>query len=184
MKTYLLLWTVLIIGSTAIITWSFVDMFKTREKDLKIEILNDLKRITKHKDLKTKTANDILKAKKKMNWPVLLSALIAVEKPKTAQSAKKAIEREGAYGPLQIRQPVLDDVNSQYNLNLTLSDCLNETVARWVCVHYLKMWGADNDYETAAPVWNGGPDGMYEDCTKKHWLKVKKELNKLGWREK
>ena len=110
-------------------------------------------------------------------WVWFLDALERVEGPKTKEQAAAAIKREGAHGPLQIRQICLDDVNKKYGTTVTLEDVQNSrTMSRWVCVHYLKMYHADKDYERAARTWNGGPQGPDKDSTKGHWLRVKAEL--------
>jgi hypothetical protein len=76
---------------------------------------------------------------------------------------------EQAYGPGQIRQVKLDDFNeAQGKETYTLTDCMNETVAReifmWHCSAY-------SDLETAARRWNGsGP------MTEEYWRKVERQL--------
>jgi len=108
-----------------------------------------------------------------MNWVLFLTVLTLIECPKTPEQARKAIEREGAYGPLQIRQICLNAVNSHYETDITLQECLNSTVARWVCIHYIKMCGADTGFETAARTWNGGPKGPKRPSTDLHWNRFK-----------
>ena len=104
----------------------------------------------------------------------LLTALIVVE---SGGNPKAYSSHEGAVGILQIRQICLTDVNIRYNTSLELGDCYNPTVARWVCVHYLKMYNASS-YEEAARIWNGGPKGMQKKATFRYWIKVKRELSK------
>jgi len=44
------------------------------------------------------------------DWPAFLAALEAVEAPHTERQAAAAVQREGAYGILQIRQSIMEDV--------------------------------------------------------------------------
>ena len=108
------------------------------------------------------------------HWPSFLEALEEVEAPRTEEQAQAAIEREGAYGVLQIRQPALDDVNRKYGTSVTLEQVQgSRTLSRWACVHYLRMYGADTDYETAARTWNGGPRGPTKEATLAYWHRVR-----------
>lgn len=126
-----------------------------------------------------------------MNWLIFILALIAVEAPKTDEAALKA-EKQGYYGCLQITQAVLDDVNVFYTTDvvqwvgkpLSLEDCRDPFVSRWVCVHYLEYWGTHYTletgktptYETMARIWNGGPQGYDRKATAKYWIKVEAEI--------
>jgi hypothetical protein len=117
----------------------------------------------------------------RFDWKTFIDALEAVEAPKTVEQEEAAIKREGAYGKLQIRQPVLTDVNSKYGTDVTLDKVRNSrTLSVWVCVHYLRMYKATDSYEEAARTWNGGPDGPREPETEAHWLKVKAALIERG----
>ena len=79
-------------------------------------------------------------------------------------------------GCLQIRQCALDDVNEYAGTELTLDDCYNPTVSRWVCLQYLERWNALGSYEVAARTWNGGPRGRYKRSTDGYWIKVRARL--------
>jgi hypothetical protein len=123
--------------------------------------------------------------RKQFKWVLFLQALEKVEAPKTESQAAAAIKREGAYGPLQIRQPALTDVNRKYGTKVNLVDVENSLVmARWTCVHYIRMYEADTSYEKAARVWNGGPTGHKKVETLPHWLKVKAAMIELQMQEK
>ncbi len=78
----------------------------------------------------------------------------------------------GEVGPLQIRQIYLDDVNEYRGTALTLDDCRNMTVARWVTLSYLERWHALDSYEKAARVHNGGPQGYHRAATLPYWKRV------------
>ena len=108
-----------------------------------------------------------------LNLSVLLALLSTVESNNNRYAVNQS---EGAYGILQIRQCVLDDVNSYYGKSFTLEDCFSPTVSRWVCLRYLERWDALGSYEEAARTWNGGPRGPTKKSTEKYWKKVKSLL--------
>jgi len=119
----------------------------------------------------------------------LLSALIAVESPRTTAQARAAIAREGAYGCLQIRQCCLDDVSRVTGKTVTLKQCgASEGVSLWVCVQYLRYWGAHYRKQTGkeptpevlARIWNSGPQGWRRESTEGYWKKVKVVLEKAS----
>lgn len=118
------------------------------------------------------------------DWILFLKALEVIEAPKTAAQKKASIDREGAYGMLQIRQPCLDDVNARYGTSVTLEQVQhNRGISRWVCVHYLRMYNADTGYERAARTWNGGPRGPFKQATEPYWHRVKSELTRIQAQE-
>jgi len=78
---------------------------------------------------------------------------------------------EEAWGPAQIRQPVLDDVSDFFGVHLTLKECRNPFVAflafrtwlqRWSDA-YFKQMKARPTTEQLARMWNGGPTAAFED---------------------
>ena len=90
---------------------------------------------------------------------------------------------EPAYGPLQIRQPVCDDVNAYYGTNYTAKMMQsNRTLSIKVFWLYLKIYttkkrlGREPTDEDRARIWNGGPNGWKRDSTKSYWKKVQKVL--------
>lgn len=91
--------------------------------------------------------------------------------------------REGAYGPLQIRQIALDDVNQRYNTKITLQ-CLKHCwdTSEFVFWAYTDMWatpqriGREPTFEDRARIWNGGPNGFRRSATKGYWNRVKSAL--------
>lgn len=114
-------------------------------------------------------------------WPALLNALERVEAPVTPEQAQQAIAREGAYGPLQIRQLALDDVNRQCGTNVKLEEvAASRNLSRWVCVQYIRMHDRGLTYEHAARTWNGGPRGPKKQATWDYWLKVREALQEQG----
>lgn len=118
---------------------------------------------------------------KDLDWPALLIALERVEAPATPEQAQRAIEREGAYGPLQIRQPALDDVNRQCGTDVKLAEvATSRNLSRWVCVQYIRMHVRQLTYEHAARTWNGGPSGPKKKATQDYWQKVREALQEQG----
>lgn len=120
-------------------------------------------------------------------WIMLLTAMIAVESPKTTAQAQAAIVREGAYGPLQIRQGCLIDVNEFCGTNYTLEDMCHESLARWVCIQYAKRY-KEKSPEEVARLWNGGPKWRKAGPKKKrrldiYWRKVSQEWEENRGRE-
>ena len=128
-----------------------------------------------------------------MNWVILITSLMLVEAPTNRQAAQAAIDREGAYGVLQIRQLALDDVNNHSAGSmrhkcgkdvLTLEDCLDQDVSAWVCREYLTYWGKyytkttgkEPTYEVMARMWNGGPMGWQRSSTDRYWSKVEQSI--------
>lgn len=91
--------------------------------------------------------------------------------------------RNRAYGILQIRQPVLDDVNRKFGTSYTVKDVYPKTsgdadVRR--AVHnsvvifnkYMEMYGRNATDEQKARRWNGGPSGDRREITGRYWDKV------------
>lgn len=111
----------------------------------------------------------------------LLSALIAVESGGNARAINR---QEHAYGCLQIRQPVLDDVRVLAGFRFELTDCLHQDIAVKICHVYLHHWGEhyarttgnDPTDEIYARIWAGGPFGWKRDTTLPYWHKVQTQL--------
>lgn len=126
------------------------------------------------------SANDKESARE-LDWPVLLDVLEQVEAPRDARAAAAAVAREGAYGPLQIRQACLTDVNTRYGTNITLAEVAKSRgLSRWVAVHYIRMYCKPLTYERAAMTWNGGPGGPLKESTIEYWLRVRALLQERG----
>lgn len=105
-----------------------------------------------------------------MNWPALLYAVSCVESGNDPRAVNQA---EGAYGALQVRQCVIDDVNRHYGLDLRMVDVRTDTdTGRCVFVLYVRMWGAETP-EQAARIWNGGPTGASKRATVDYWERIK-----------
>jgi diadenosine tetraphosphatase ApaH/serine/threonine PP2A family protein phosphatase len=87
-----------------------------------------------------------------------------------------------AYGPLQIRQEVLDDFNRWTGRSVTLRDCFSIRLSREICQAYLAHYatparlGRPVTDQDRARIWNGGPNGYKKTATLKYWAKVQKHL--------
>ncbi len=91
---------------------------------------------------------------------------------------------ERACGILQIRQPVIDDVNKYCLQSYELDDAYNPRNARNIAEKYLRLWcNAERQYsfEDAARMWNGGGhEGWWKLSTLPYWRKVEAELKRRG----
>ena len=120
-----------------------------------------------------------------MNLAFLIAVLIQVESGGRPGMIGDEHLSNKAYGVLQIRKPCLDDVNEvmghELEKPLTLEDVRkSEPLSRWVCVQYLRRWGAnyrrktgkEPTYEVFSRIWNGGPNGWKKNSTLAYWSKV------------
>lgn len=80
--------------------------------------------------------------------------------------------KDKAYGPLQIRKPVCDDVNRRYGTKIKASDCLgNRELSIWVARAYWSIYatkkrlGRQPTALDRAGIWNGGPNGHKRAAT-------------------
>ena len=91
-----------------------------------------------------------------------------------------------AYGPLQIRQPCVDDVNGLHlDKPHKAAECQgNRPLSIWICREYINMYatkaklGHTPTVEDMARIWNGGPDGYKRSSTLVYWADVQKLLGK------
>ncbi|MDD5068658.1 MAG: transglycosylase SLT domain-containing protein [Candidatus Pacebacteria bacterium] len=108
---------------------------------------------------------------------VLISALIRVESGGNDRVIGDVKLKNKAYGCLQVRQPVCDDVNQRFGTHYRAEDCLgNRQLSIEICKKYLSMYAKTGADEETARIWNGGPKGQYKKSTEKYWEKVKKFL--------
>jgi len=119
----------------------------------------------------------------RMNWAILLAALIAVE----SSGDPDAIGDNGlAYGCLQLHAAYVQDAAQFAGENWTHEDAFNPVLARKIVRAYMaryateKRLGKSPTYEDIARIHNGGPNGFKKAATDGYWLKVKKELANRG----
>jgi len=82
-----------------------------------------------------------------------------------------------SWGPFQISQVYLDDVNKfASGVNYTKADCYDPVIARRICIIYLTHYGSKigrtPTVEDYTRIHNGGPDGWKEDCTLAYWTRA------------
>ncbi len=80
-----------------------------------------------------------------------------------------------SWGPYQISQLYLDDVNKFSGCNYTKADCYDPILARRIVIiyleHYGKKIGRDPTVEDYCRIHNAGPDGWMEECSMSYWVK-------------
>lgn len=112
-----------------------------------------------------------------MNWSLLLAALISVE---SGGDTRAINPRDGAVGCLQVRKGCIRDVNRHSGTKYELKDLYgNERLSRLVCERYLRIHAA-SDYESAARLWNSGPDWRNKKYkTDRYWRRVERKIQEL-----
>lgn len=123
--------------------------------------------------------------RKKINLvrPELIAAIIAVESDGKDDAIGDTGLEHKAYGPLQIRQPYVQDVNELFGTSYNAQDCLNNRelsieimqryMQRYATVKRLKRIATDEDI---ARIHNGGPSGLWRASTIPYWIKVRAAL--------
>lgn len=113
----------------------------------------------------------------------LIAALIQVESNGNDKAIGDRHLREKAYGPLQVRQPCVDDVNQRYGTKIKASELHgNRALSIWVCHKYIELYatpkrlGRNPTLEDMSRIWNGGPTGHKRPTTLQYWSKVSKKL--------
>lgn len=113
----------------------------------------------------------------------LIGVLIKVESGGNDRAHGDRHLRQPAYGPLQIRQPVCDDVNRYYGTRYRASALRgNRRLSILICRRYLALHatrqalGRSPTAEDYARIWNGGPEGWKRRSTLGYWQKVRRQL--------
>jgi type II secretory pathway pseudopilin PulG len=83
--------------------------------------------------------------------------------------------KEMAYGPVQIRQVLLDDL-TRLGYNYTPQDCFDPDKSHEIMYiytdFYIKEMGYEDTLENRARIWNGGPNGPNKKSTEDYWIKI------------
>ncbi len=80
-------------------------------------------------------------------------------------------------GPLQISRACWQDaIEHDMALGGRYEDCKNLEYAKRIFWAYLDRWAPNDDFETMARTWNGGPRGPWKAGTDAYWLRVKRQL--------
>lgn len=84
-----------------------------------------------------------------------------------------------AYGPMQIRQPVCDDVNKAYGTHFNAAQLLGKrSQSLGIFWLYMSLYATSAQLGRAATdqdrarIWNGGPDGWKNLATLPYWTSV------------
>ncbi len=116
-------------------------------------------------------------------WPDLVKALIKVESEGNDNAIGDKHLANKAYGCLQIRKPVCDDVNRVYRTKLTPQMMLGnrqlsiDTFYDYMAIYATtKQLGHEPTHQDRARCWNGGPTGWKKQSTVGYWGKVRKFL--------
>lgn len=120
----------------------------------------------------------------------LIQAIIQVESGGYINAIGDKHLKDKAYGPLQIRQPAVDDVNRSEGTSYKAEDMLgNQELSIWVFKKYMDIYAQNKTDEEKAKAWNGGGGWKsiygkpgYENYSKSldaYWQKVQKALLQL-----
>ncbi len=124
-------------------------------------------------------------ASKTPSYGPLVAALIEKESSGRDYALGDTNLTQWAYGPLQIREDCVRDVNERFGTRYTSKDMYgNRALSVWVCQKYLerfatrKLLGHEPTDEDRARIWNGGPSGWKKKSTIGYWTKVQKIMTK------
>jgi hypothetical protein len=108
---------------------------------------------------------------------ILLAAILTVES--SNRPHPPAGDHGTSFGPYQISDAVLEDVNSCQDVTIfTRADCEDPEKARDIVSLYIGRWatlkrlGHPPTGEDMARIWNGGPDGWRKASTEPYWAKI------------
>lgn len=109
-------------------------------------------------------------------YPELTAALVLKESDGNLNAIGDKHLVNKAYGPLQIRQPAVDDVNRRFGTHYKAQDCLgNLELSVWIFNRYMEIYATDTRLgrpvtdEDRARIWNGGPNGYKNRQTVAYW---------------
>ena len=116
-------------------------------------------------------------------YPELIKALIRKESVGDLYAIGDKHLVNKAYGPLQIRQPAVDDVNRVYATHHKAEDCLgNLELSIRIFHRYMEIYATEARLgrpvtdEDRARIWNGGPSGWKRRSTVAYWRDVHNKL--------
>ena len=98
-------------------------------------------------------------------------------------------EEEQAYGALQVRQCVLDDIERVYGRKIALKSCFSMAVAQQVCRMYLQLWGhpdklgCNTRVIDVVRIWCAGADGPTEVQETAEYVELFRKYKKFYYRE-
>lgn len=93
-----------------------------------------------------------------------------------------------SWGPYQITQAALDDVNRVYGTHYVKADCYDGNKAELIARSYLLLWGGklgrEPNVRDYVRIFVGGPDGWREHCTLPYWYKCRRALYAMACGQK
>ena len=111
----------------------------------------------------------------------LADAITQVETGGEPNPANAVGDGGKSIGPMQITWACWKDATDHDpGIGGTYEDCKKLTYARRIFWAYLDRWAPDDDYETLARIWNGGPQGANKASTDAYWLRVQRALDLDG----
>ena len=124
---------------------------------------------------------------REIDYPILFNAIMMVESGGDDNAEGDKTLANHAYGCLQIRQGVCDQVNAKFGIDYISSDCLGQrgnSIDIWN--KYWKIFTFLATDEDKAKGWNGGPYwkniydkpgyNQYSENINNYWTKVQKYL--------
>lgn len=138
-----------------------------------------------HPNLASGSASDSSARAKEYTLDELIAALIIKESGGDVEAVGDTHLKNKAYGPLQIRQPCVDDVNRILKTSYRAEDCKgNLELSVLICTTYLDKWATEErvgrkvTVEDMARIWNGGPNGYKKAATLQYWKDVERILER------
>jgi len=121
----------------------------------------------------------IAKANERVPKKTLVEAIIEVESLGNDNAIGDKNLKDWAYGPMQIRQPCVDDVNRRLGTQYSAKECLgNRELSIKIFETYMLIYDLNVTDEHKARLWNGGPGWrMNPKLTDGYWQKVKAKMN-------
>lgn len=120
---------------------------------------------------------------KQIQYQKLKNAIIQVESGGDDSAYNPDDVGSPSYGPFQIKQVYLDDVNRSWGTKIKGEELIgNRPLSSRVFDEYMNIWankkrlGRDATFEDMARIHNGGPMGYIYKSTIPYWEKVKKYL--------
>jgi hypothetical protein len=108
----------------------------------------------------------------------IVRAVYGIETNYGKDTVPKCKSDKNSRGYFQITPILINDLNAIYGTNFKLSDRYHYRSCVTMFFLYQNHYNPTWDYEKAARIWNGGPDGMKKKSTIAYWNKTKKLLNK------
>lgn len=120
-----------------------------------------------------------------LNLNMIAEILIKVESDGRLWLVGDKHLRNKAYGPLQVRKPVLDEVNPILKTHYTPEQMNgNKELSVKVWKTYVQLWATPKrldhkpTLEEVSRIWNGGPNGYKKQSTIPYWNKTQKVVHK------